>query len=109
MGEVGDAVVAQAAVQARARDGLVDEFVGDRQEIVEEQDLAQLYHEQLLPRGKIGVPGVGSLGGVLDEVAPAPLAHRDGVEVIAPGKRRSGRSGGLQLAPDRRRGSGVLV
>ena len=109
--QAGHPVAAQAAVQARARDLVVDEFMGHGEQVIEwqQQEPPQFHHQDLLGRREGGMQGMGPVRGVFDRHARAPLAHRDRAEVVASGEDLGWLGRGLQLTTDRRRGARVFV
>ena len=107
----GHPVAAQAAVQARARDLVVDELMGHGEQVIErqQQQPPQFHHQDLLGRREGGMQGMGPVRGVVDRLARAPLAHRDRAEVVASCEDLGWLGRGLQLTTDRRRGARVFV
>lgn len=101
----------QTAVQARARDALMNELPGCRcrSSLGKQQRLAQGHHDRLLGWQQGGVQAMRTMRAVGPILPSPPLAHRRLAQVIAPGQ-LAGRGGRFApFAADRRGRTGVLV
>ena len=108
--EVRDPVATQTAVQARARDALMNELPGYRcrSSLGKQQRLAQGHHHGPGRRQR-GVQAMRTMRAVGPILPSPPLAHRRLAQVIAPGQ-LAGRGGRFApFAADRRGRTGVLV
>jgi len=77
--EITDAMATQTPIKARARRGLIDELMRQRQQVIkrQQQRTAQLHHDRLLGRRECGAQLVRSVRTVLHVIAPPPFAHRE--------------------------------
>ena len=109
--QVGHAVTAQAAVQARAGGVRVDELARDDQQIIQRQQdqAAQLDHDGLLRGGERRAQGVRTVGEILGRFTALPLAHRGHADVVALGQFRQGSRTGLDLGSCARSRAGLGV
>ena len=101
----------QTAVQARARDALMNELPGYRcrSSLGKQQRLAQGHHDRLLGWQQGGVQAMRAMRAVGPILPSPPLAHLRLAQVIAPGQ-LGGRGGRFApFAADRRGRTGVLV
>jgi len=111
VGQARDAVTAQAAVQARARGGGVEELPDHREQVIEGQQrgATQFHRHRLLRRCQRGLEPVRAVRGVAHVLACAPLGDGGRGDVVALGQGFVGAFGRLQFAPDGRRRASVLV
>ena len=88
VGQLGDAMPAQATAQTGTGDGRIDELPRDGQQVVrgQQQRRAQLDDDGFLRWRKRGAQGIGTVGAVFDAVALLPLADGLARDVVTTGQ-----------------------